>query len=325
MDKISISKKLQPKYIKGETCKILNYENGRGIDVTFKSKEDYSSQADGMEYLMVLEQYLNDRGIQFEAFNYFVMANVASVMLIVKSDLEVFNAAYVDFKEQHIALMEYYKNEAQKLNEDMEKSENNDYDVYELVNEDNQITETSNFKNMDDAIEALNKVDWLLDGNYRVVNTATKEEVKIKVKNLKVVKEETHKIENAEKFIFAGNAIFTLESEKTGNRYTYKVNKCEDKKDFYFVGLLVGPDNEYDYKYIGVIDKNNFRTTKASKLTNNSTPVIAFNFFLKKMNKLNAIPELKIYHMGKCAKCGRPLTTPESIKNGLGPICMGLM
>jgi len=30
---------------------------------------------------------------------------------------------------------------------------------------------------------------------------------------------------------------------------------------------------------------------------------------------------VEFYHSGNCAKCGRKLTTPESIKNGLGPIC----
>ena len=30
-----------------------------------------------------------------------------------------------------------------------------------------------------------------------------------------------------------------------------------------------------------------------------------------------------VHHEGKCGKCGRPLTVPESVKTGLGPICSG--
>ena len=32
-----------------------------------------------------------------------------------------------------------------------------------------------------------------------------------------------------------------------------------------------------------------------------------------------------IQHIGKCCKCGRPLTDPESIKLGVGPICAKLV
>ena len=28
-----------------------------------------------------------------------------------------------------------------------------------------------------------------------------------------------------------------------------------------------------------------------------------------------------VYHVGKCGKCGKKLTTPESILTGLGPTC----
>jgi hypothetical protein len=28
--------------------------------------------------------------------------------------------------------------------------------------------------------------------------------------------------------------------------------------------------------------------------------------------------QIKIYHEGKCARCGRPLTVPESIESGFG-------
>jgi hypothetical protein len=129
----------------------------------------------------------------------------------------------------------------------------------------------------------------------------------------------------AEKFIFAGNATFTLESTKTGNRYTYKMTKCKDKKDLYFVGLLYGTDNEKDYKYIGVVDKGNFRTTANSKVKKDTTSVKAFAFFIAKLDKLNKIEGLNIYHEGTCGHCGRKLTTPESIKTGFGPVCMGLM
>ena len=42
-----------------------------------------------------------------------------------------------------------------------------------------------------------------------------------------------------------------------------------------------------------------------------------------------ASPELvlsraDVYHSGTCSRCGRVLTTPESIRSGLGPVCAEL-
>ena len=32
---------------------------------------------------------------------------------------------------------------------------------------------------------------------------------------------------------------------------------------------------------------------------------------------------MNFYHKGHCCVCGKTLTTPESIKNGIGPFCAG--
>lgn len=33
---------------------------------------------------------------------------------------------------------------------------------------------------------------------------------------------------------------------------------------------------------------------------------------------------MNFYHMGICGRCGRALTTPESITRGIGPVCYGM-
>jgi hypothetical protein len=30
---------------------------------------------------------------------------------------------------------------------------------------------------------------------------------------------------------------------------------------------------------------------------------------------------MELWHEGRCGKCGRALTVPESIESGLGPVC----
>lgn len=121
------------------------------------------------------------------------------------------------------------------------------------------------------------------------------------------------------KFIFAGKAIFTLVSGVTGARYTYKITKAKDCQDLFFASLLTGRDNENNYTYLGIVNQNGVRVTKASKYTANSVPVRALDFFIK---HLSSVPEnLGVYHENKCCCCGRTLTTPESIIKGVGPEC----
>jgi hypothetical protein len=62
-----------------------------------------------------------------------------------------------------------------------------------------------------------------------------------------------------------------------------------------------------------------FRLTVASKMKLDSQPVVAFNYVLQHIDKLPNICE--VYHSGRCGRCGRELTDPESIKCGLGPHC----
>ena len=44
-------------------------------------------------------------------------------------------------------------------------------------------------------------------------------------------------------------------------------------------------------------------------------------FFQHYFKNPNDYKTIKVYHSGKCGKCGKKLTTPESIKSGLGPYC----
>ncbi len=48
----------------------------------------------------------------------------------------------------------------------------------------------------------------------------------------------------------------------------------------------------------------------------------AFRWFVENLLARGAVSEkVEFWHEGKCARCGRKLTTPESIQRGLGPEC----
>ena len=129
---------------------------------------------------------------------------------------------------------------------------------------------------------------------------------------------------NIREFITGGNSTFTVLNEKSAVRYTFKVKKSPDDKVF-FVSLLNGADNTSNYVYIGVIKDEVFKLTKKSALVSDSTPVRAFKWLWNNLKKDNEFPEcFHFYHEGRCAKCGRKLTTPESIERGFGPVCYGI-
>src|SRR5208337_3354054 len=89
------------------------------------------------------------------------------------------------------------------------------------------------------------------------------------------------------RFALAGNARITLSSERTGVRYTYRIQCVKDSDTRFFVSLLTGPDNGSDYAYIGMLSVSvvaddddghvgyGFRTTRASRLADTTPPVRA--------------------------------------------------
>lgn len=125
-----------------------------------------------------------------------------------------------------------------------------------------------------------------------------------------------------EDFILAGKSIFTVKNPKTENRFTYKVSKSKNG-DLYFVSALTSPDH---YEFIGTLfDKVNFSHSKKSIIDPNSQISIVFKWILNKV-KTKSIPEyIQVWHSGKCGRCGRNLTTPDSIDSGYGPECIKLI
>lgn len=125
-------------------------------------------------------------------------------------------------------------------------------------------------------------------------------------------------------FILAGKAIFTV-TNASGVRYTFRVKSSEYRGDtFYHLSMLAGPDNEEDFRYIGLVipGSGDVVLGRKSNLTNESLVVRVAKWSLKLVFSDSEIPEgYKILHAGKCGRCGRMLTVPESIESGIGPEC----
>lgn len=146
-------------------------------------------------------------------------------------------------------------------------------------------------------------------------------------------------------FILAGNARLTLVSKETGTRYTIRVRQGTARKPgdrpLYFASVLTGADNERDYNYIGFL-----RHDGAARAADGEQLVDLWNLYAGKKGQPNQpafkglawllkqvsarqltgieeLPEqLEVWHEGRCGRCGRALTVPESIESGFGPECI---
>ena len=134
-----------------------------------------------------------------------------------------------------------------------------------------------------------------------------------------------HKLEGAllKEFILAGKARLTVHSNsQLDARTTYEVKKAKDG-NVYFVGFLCGPNNEEDYRYLGIISVPSlqFKLTAKSMAGRDSRAYKAFQYVWGCLMNNRPIEHVTVLHEGRCGKCGRVLTVPESIMRGIGPEC----
>ena len=147
-------------------------------------------------------------------------------------------------------------------------------------------------------------------------------------------------------FLTAGDARFTLVSARTGTRFTYRMEPLARPDaagawrpipGVFRVALLTGPDNgsRASYTYMGT-----FRAPpapgagyyhrrpepgKALPVSAEAPSARAIAFLLAALIRRpdgSALPPgLAVWHSGRCGRCGRLLTVPESIASGIGPTC----
>lgn len=123
-------------------------------------------------------------------------------------------------------------------------------------------------------------------------------------------------------FLYAGRAVLTVSNNK-GQHYTFKIKQgksLSNRPAPFFVYLRTGEH----YNYIGMILDHHIVATKASKMNVMSLPFRVFNWSIGVIRGKRKLPAgYKLQHEGTCGKCGRPLTNPESIETGIGPVCAG--
>ena len=140
----------------------------------------------------------------------------------------------------------------------------------------------------------------------------------------------------ATQFILAGKATVTLRSKKSGQHFTFRVSKPRDEDEhgnkkpdngFRFVSLLNGPDNSVSYAYFGYLKPSQAGVMfvhggAKAKVAVGAPGAAAFAWAWQRMAQGQLPEALEVWHEGKCGRCGRKLTHPESLESGFGPECI---
>lgn len=117
-------------------------------------------------------------------------------------------------------------------------------------------------------------------------------------------------------FILGGAAVISLKSLATDKHYTYRIKK---KDDVFFVSFLGGNSH---WHYIGHIKDRKFtKDRRVPAYLYNHEAFTAFVWFWDILQKGRIPQDAEVYHEGKCAMCGRRLTDPISVSEGVGPEC----
>jgi hypothetical protein len=122
------------------------------------------------------------------------------------------------------------------------------------------------------------------------------------------------------------NAVLTLTSPESGEHRTFRVKTCTGGKlkGDRLIELLVGPDNSNDYKAFATVG-----TETTGWLAPGAVHVwkkykgTQFEKFVKLLVRPAHYAALGVeYRISTyCRRCNSPLTHPESIDHGFGPVC----
>ena len=120
---------------------------------------------------------------------------------------------------------------------------------------------------------------------------------------------------------------FTLTNKDKGTHLTFRSRRPRGWtiNSPVLVDLMVGSDNEESFGFIGSVNSRGFfKVSPKSKVSDPRLKVASRTmvWLLTKLNNGVELPEaLEIKGSTGCARCGRKLTNPDSIEDGLGPIC----
>lgn len=123
-------------------------------------------------------------------------------------------------------------------------------------------------------------------------------------------------------YIYGGNAELTMVGP-AGTAHTYIISKPRNSDDFPPDIRFVYVVHEEKKFYLGMIENNKFRCTAHSRFDESSETVKGAKYLmnLAKNQPLFDITPMKLYQSGRCARCGRKLSSDKALSRGFGKKC----
>jgi hypothetical protein len=133
-------------------------------------------------------------------------------------------------------------------------------------------------------------------------------------------------------FLTGGNATLTVTSLKTGKHFTFKVQKPtvltenggkrrDHDAEVAFIKVLTGDPNEWqDWRFVGTLFLDDM-SVRSKRGTEPLPSLRALGWAIDQLKSGSIHPDLQIQHAGRCCRCGKTLTHPDSIESGIGPEC----
>lgn len=127
-------------------------------------------------------------------------------------------------------------------------------------------------------------------------------------------------------FILGGRAILTMVGRST--RFTFKVRRADPTEQnpnpsLFFVSVMTGSQNETSYTYLGVLDPRTgaVRPSRGSKVREDHPAFRAASWAFPQVFLHGRLPGGEVMHAGRCGRCAKLLTDPDSVRSGFGPEC----
>jgi hypothetical protein len=121
------------------------------------------------------------------------------------------------------------------------------------------------------------------------------------------------------------NGIITVQSVKTGEHRTFRIRTQPADAKFApgerIISMLIGSDNESDYNPIGFV-KDNGRVILWRRHRDSFRK---HAMLLERLDDYETANFIKYNFEGRCRRCNRRLTTPESVETGIGPVCAAMI
>ena len=129
-------------------------------------------------------------------------------------------------------------------------------------------------------------------------------------------------------YVKGGRGMFTMESTQSGKHLTYRITcpKTTEagKEKPLWVSVLCG-DNKFQFLGTLWLSKLIFYRSPKAKASENSDSIKGISWLINHIRSHKNLPSgMNFWHEGVCCRCGRALTRPESIVNGIGPVCSNL-